>query len=57
MGPLLCRLFGHRMEHVYAYGAESLGHVVVICKRRYCGHIHKTYTETDVRFWGGTSQG
>ncbi len=47
--PLLCRLFGHRYEHVYAYGAETLGHVVVICKHRHCGHITKTYTETDVQ--------
>lgn len=46
--PLRCRLFGHRYDHVYAYGAESLGVVVVICKRRHCGHIIRTYTETDV---------
>ncbi len=46
--PLLCRLLGHRYVHEYAYGAESIGFVVVICKRRYCGHIVRSYTETEV---------
>jgi hypothetical protein len=46
--PFLCRLLGHRYEHVYAYGAESLGRVVVICQRRHCGHITRSYTETEV---------
>ena len=47
--PLRCRLFGHWYVHEYAYGAESIGHVVVICKRRWCGNIVRTYTETNAR--------
>lgn len=44
--PLLCRLLGHRHEHVYAYGNEAAGHVVVICTRRNCAHIARQYFES-----------
>lgn len=47
--PLKCRLTGHKYVHQYAYGAESIGHVVVICKRRNCARIARTYTETNPR--------
>lgn len=47
--PLRCRLFGHTYEHVYAYGAESLGVKVVICRRLYCTDTLRSYVEAGVR--------
>ncbi len=43
--PLRCRLFGHAYEHVYAYGAESDGVKVIICRRRHCTDVLRTYIE------------